>query len=188
MKTVELVCAGCKKYFTKVKKEYDRWVRLGRNEFYCNRKCFGKYVSPRNAQTEKAIAWRRSAAWKEWQQKNAERQRNSADPFRVYMKLMKNHKQDVEVDLPYLKELWQQQGGRCVYSDLEMQHPTWVATNSFSTASIDRIDPAQGYIKGNVQFIIRALNWAKNSYTDSDFRKFLEELVEGLTRKLEIAK
>ena len=181
MKKIELVCSGCGVSFEKEKKEHDRQLRKGKTAFYCTRQCFGKYVAPKNANTSAAIAWRNSKEWKEWQKVNAQKQKDKADPFRVYLRMMKGRRPTLGVDLEYLKKLWEDQRGRCAYSGLILQHPRWTATDGLRTASIDRIDSSQGYVEGNIQFVVRALNLAKNIAGDQDFRKFLDDLVGSLT-------
>jgi hypothetical protein len=43
-------------------------------------------------------------------------------------------------------------------------------------ASLDRIDSTKGYIKGNVEFVCLAINYAKNKFSKEDTLTFLNEI------------
>lgn len=49
------------------------------------------------------------------------------------------------------------------------------ATNCPKQISIDRIDPKQGYIKGNVQLLCRWVNLAKQNFDNKTIKELLEE-------------
>ena len=44
------------------------------------------------------------------------------------------------------------------------------------TASLDRIDSAIGYMKGNVQFVCYSINTAKNDFDEIEFIQFVESM------------
>jgi hypothetical protein len=46
--------------------------------------------------------------------------------------------------------------------------------NTWYAASLDRIDPKQGYVKGNVQIMSRRANMLKNDATVEELQKILE--------------
>ena len=41
-----------------------------------------------------------------------------------------------------------------------------IEKNPIYTASLDRIDSKKGYIKGNIRWVSRSINWMKNDITD----------------------
>jgi hypothetical protein len=64
---------------------------------------------------------------------------------------------DFSIDAEYVKNLWKNQNGLCVYTKL----PLVLEPNQYNTISIDRIDSSKGYIKGNTQLVCRAVNEMK---------------------------
>lgn len=51
------------------------------------------------------------------------------------------------------------------------------------TASVDRIDSSKGYVKGNVQWVCKDINFAKQSLSQKDFIKMCE-LVANYNKKI----
>jgi hypothetical protein len=49
---------------------------------------------------------------------------------------------------------------------LEISTYSKIKKNPIYSASIDRIDSSLGYVKGNVRWVSRAMNWMKNEMTD----------------------
>lgn len=99
--------------------------------------------------------------------------------FRTYIRnINKRRNKDVDIDADYLQEIWRQQNGICVYSGFKLllidthkkQDPRFLA-------SVDRIDPTQGYIRGNVQFISASMNYAKSTLTHEQMIEFIQLLL-----------
>lgn len=91
---------------------------------------------------------------------------------------MKQHKN--ELDVVYLKELWDKQKGLCPYTGIKMLLPQTSSDHSIHSlkkASLDRIDSKKEYVKGNVEFVCCAINLAKNSFTRKEMKEFLSEIV-----------
>ena len=98
--------------------------------------------------------------------------------FKYLMKCMKNsNRKCCEVTLEDLNDIWNEQSGKCIYSGVDLQLPTH--TNSLKdvdpwfVASIDRIDSTKPYIKGNIQFISKTLNYAKPKMPHKKMLEFL---------------
>lgn len=76
----------------------------------------------------------------------------------------------VNVDMEYLEQLIIKQNFKCALSGLNIEFkPLYLAKDA--TASLDRIDSSKGYIKGNVQWVHKDINFMKNKLK---IDKFLE--------------
>jgi len=82
---------------------------------------------------------------------------------------------DHDLDVEYIQFLLSKQKYLCALSGIELDHNCGDAGN-LRLASVDRIDSKKGYIKGNVQIVINALNKAKGTATNREFRKLLAEI------------
>ena len=69
------------------------------------------------------------------------------------------------LDLAYVTQLWEEQGGRCAKTGVEMGR----IGDKWLSPSIDRIDPKEGYLKGNVQWTCWRYNDAKSDMSDESF-------------------
>jgi hypothetical protein len=65
----------------------------------------------------------------------------------------------------YLQELWDKQQGKCALSGADLGY----IGSGWSSASVDRIDPAGGYVEGNVQWVCWRVNDAKANMNNQDF-------------------
>ena len=75
---------------------------------------------------------------------------------------------EIDIDKEYLWNLYQSQNGKCIYTGLDISLPThW--KDRFFTASVDRIDSSKGYLKGNVQWVHRHINFMKGSLENDYF-------------------
>lgn len=81
---------------------------------------------------------------------------------------------------------WNLQQGMCPYTGWTLILPEstlgWQKGLKPNCASLDRIDSAQGYMKGNIVFVAVIYNYAKNAFTDEDVLTFCEA-VAGHARK-----
>ncbi len=72
---------------------------------------------------------------------------------------------DDSLTASYLETLWNEQGGKCVYSglplELEAKHP--------HSVSLDRKDSNMGYCAGNVQLVSASVNRMKQEYSEEFF-------------------
>jgi hypothetical protein len=69
-----------------------------------------------------------------------------------------------DINIDYALDLLQKQNNKCFLSGYDISIED-------GTASLDRIDNNQGYIKGNVQWVYRSINFMKNTLTQDDFIK-----------------
>ncbi len=84
----------------------------------------------------------------------------------------KSKKLPFEIDVEYLEELLEQQENKCFYSGIEMG----IGRLAKYSASIDRIDSTKGYVKGNVAFVIAAVNTMKSDLSEKEFLSIVKAI------------
>lgn len=72
------------------------------------------------------------------------------------------------IDSNYLIDLWHKQSGLCAITQKPMLHKS----GSLYSLSFDRIDSNFGYVRGNVQLVCQAINFAKHTYTNKEILDF----------------
>jgi hypothetical protein len=94
----------------------------------------------------------------------------------------KKKERESDIDVKYLVDLWNTQAGKCYYSGRQMLynlsrqnlpenkriHPERV--------SIDRIDSAKGYIKGNIVLCCWTANNIKQDLTVEEYKKWITDI------------
>lgn len=163
MKTITIICANCGKEVEKKKAEIDRQIRKGRKTFYCSRSCVGSSCCSHLKKYTKENA--------KYLEGFADNRRDEYSPFRIFMRTSKRRK-ETDLDLQYLKDLWENQSGRCAITNIEMSLDRHHAPFQ---ASLDRIDNDKGYIKGNVRFICLITNYARNTWDDDTVKIFISQ-------------
>ncbi len=84
------------------------------------------------------------------------------------------HNLDFNLDIEYLAKLWNDQNGKCFYTNLPMK---WAKDRvSFWSPSLDKLDPTKGYTKNNVVLTLFAVNSFKQEMKASDFIKFVNDI------------
>ena len=71
-----------------------------------------------------------------------------------------------DLDIEFVWDIYQKQGGVCALSGLPIG---WAEKGLTATASIDRIDSFEGYLKGNVQLVHKDINFMKQQYDQDKF-------------------
>jgi len=154
---IELVCEICSTTFKREKREHKRSQKLGRKT-YCSRSCSGKgniknipeeYFGDINNLKKGSLI-------------------DEFTPFRYHLRQASYRKHEFNLTLEYLKETWDSQNGKCVYTGITLKEWNYRGNNSFYTASLDRIDSRKGYIKGNVQFVSKNINYMKNKMSHQE--------------------
>lgn len=84
---------------------------------------------------------------------------------------------NLDINLDYLLELWDKQEGKCAITYLPMTHQY----RSLYSISIDRIDNAIGHVRGNIQLVCKAVNLAKGPHSNHDIIKLISDIVEAQT-------
>lgn len=173
MKTIELKCKNCNTNFNYTQKEFNRQTKIGRmpTDFFCGLSCSRRYKnSHRSAEEQQKISNSLSLRNKN----NTYAQKGN---FTYYLHLIKNRKQDIDIDDEYLTSIWQQQDGKCAISQIPIIHETKRGFKP-NSASLDRIDSKKGYVKGNIQFIAYSLNLGKSSFSNEQIIEFVNKLRE----------
>lgn len=172
--TVTFICDECGKEGVKTKTEYERNLRLGRKN-YCCRECSIKGA----AKTRTGKHYQRSGAQIEHIKSISNNRKDDFTPFRYTLRAVKRRFKEVDIDLEYLKELWEKQEGICPYTGLRLILPHDNNVHEIDLphrASLDRIDSSKGYVKGNVQYISTPINYMKSTMSDSETKRFLKEI------------
>lgn len=170
-KLVTFICDECGKEAQKPKSEYERNKRLGRHQF-CSRSCAIRWANThkKHTFTEKCRQHLLSIA---------NNRHDEYSGFRYIFRNIKKRFKEVNIDLPYLKQLWDIQNGICPYTGIHMTLPTYKHNaDYFTVASLDRIDSSKGYIKGNLQFVVLPINLMKSSMSDAAIKRFLKQISE----------
>lgn len=89
----------------------------------------------------------------------------------------------------YIWNLFLQQERKCAFTGeiLVFSSHSYISNG---TASLDRIDSSKGYIEGNVQWVHKDINVAKQDKTDTDFIQLCRRVVDyqdSLRHKIEKA-
>lgn len=79
------------------------------------------------------------------------------------------------LDETYLKDLWDEQGGKCAALGIPLE---FGGSRRDNTASIDRIVPQLGYTQGNVRWLSWLANRIKNNCTDPEVFRSIADYVE----------
>lgn len=168
-KLVTYTCEYCKKEAQKPLSEYNRNAKLGRKNFCC-RSCAIKYANKNKLHkfTDKC---------KEHLLSICNNRKDEFTEFRYTFRNIRRRNKESNIDLEYLKQLWESQNGICPYTGIKLKLPTYNNYDFyFNCASLDRIDSSKGYIKGNVQFIALPINLMKSTKSDTEIKQFLKQI------------
>lgn len=172
-KLTEFNCRYCNKESSKPTSEYNRNIKLNRNNF-CSRSCCVTYSNKNShyINTEKRGSHLKSICGN---------RKDMYTPFRYLLRSARNRFHEFNLDLPYLKELWETQRGICPYSKIELILPEYKKQikNTFQRASLDRIDSSIGYLKGNVQYVSTSINYLKGELSNNELISFLDLIAEN---------
>lgn len=78
----------------------------------------------------------------------------------------------IDIDVEYLEHIWALQNGLCVYTKDRMLR-SYGLRNHPQVVSIDRIDPAAGYVKGNIVLCTARANSIKQDMTLEEFQEWM---------------
>jgi hypothetical protein len=163
---ITLYCEKCGTSFPRRKTEHTRNLKKKR-KIYCSRKCTGDI---NNIPPEKRL---------NTQHLKASNRTDEYSPFRWHYHNSKRRGKEFDLDLPYLKKLWEEQEGICPYTGWKLKNMT---NSSFrhqlpmtpDRASLDRKDSKNGYLKGNVHYVSAMAQFCKYMWGDEELFSFAE--------------
>ena len=168
MRTETVVCEECSVEFIKSSREVKRSLKLNRKQ-YCSMSCAKK--------SSTNLAHLASVRTQETSQLIPENRLDEYTIFRTHLRRALTRKHSCDLTLEDLKEVWEQQEGKCVYSKVSLTPASHLQPNSLIyTMSLDRIDSSIGYTKTNVQFISMAMNYLKNRMSHNEMLEMLSIL------------
>jgi hypothetical protein len=135
---------------------YRRYSTIVNLKTKCCRKCLPNHVSGEKSKHRKG--YKLIPGWIWWKIKNGAEKRGH----------------EFDVSIKYIYDLYKKQKEVCALTGI----PIYFAQNHhetklrLTTASLDRIDNSKGYIKGNVWWIHKDINWMKQDYTKEEFIKY----------------
>ena len=170
MKKMSLICCnGCGVEFEKESRYVKAAEKKGRQHF-CSLACLGPINLQRGK--EKIDKWNNGEENRKHLQNICKNKLDEYSPFRPFLASCFKRNKDCDLDLSYLKELWEKQNGKCFITNVDL-----VLKKNYNRnfqASLDRIDSSKGYIRGNVRYISVSVNWLKNELDDNHVREFIQ--------------
>lgn len=163
------ICKNCNIEFEKPLKEIRRNEKLNRPNF-CTRTCVGKH-NLKNFGDKKfdltKLGYKRFG--------------DEYTIYRYHFRNIKKRNQTIDVSIDDLKEQWELQNGICEFSGVKLilSSHTKIQKNPIYAASLDRIDNSKGYIKGNIRWVSRAMNWMKNTMTDDMVNELINIIIKN---------
>jgi len=165
MKVQKIICEECGFEFEKLNKEVNRSLKLERKQ-YCSMTCAKK-----SSENLEHLA---SIRTQETSQLIPENRLDEYTIFRTHLRRALTRKHFCDLTLEDLKEVWEQQEGKCVYSKVNLTSASYLQPNNLIyTMSLDRIDSSIGYTKTNIQFISMAMNYLKNRMSHNEMLEVL---------------
>lgn len=163
-------CNNCGIEFQKPQSEINRNKKLGRQNF-CSRTCVGlnnvKNFGDRrnNYDISKHSGWRKDEFTK----------------FRYHFRNIKSRNKEIDITIEDLRNVWEKQNGFCPYLGIKLTLNSYgkIKKDPITSASVDRIDSSKGYVKGNVQWISRSVNFMKSDMTENELLKIFDLIVEN---------
>jgi hypothetical protein len=155
----DCICDNCGVEFKKPQSELNRNQKMGRKNF-CSRTCVGKSNFknlPSNIEKYDIS-------------KHCGNKRDDLTKFRYHYRNIKNRDKEIDITIDDLKEIWEKQDGVCPYLGVKLHINSYgkIRKNSTYSASVDRIDSSKGYVKDNIQWISRAINFLKNDMSENE--------------------
>jgi hypothetical protein len=91
-----------------------------------------------------------------------------------------------EINIKDIWKLFQQQDGLCALSGIKLTHKKYCYKENGKdiwdngTASLDRIDSNKGYVKNNIQWVHRTINYMKRNLSEDEFINLCKKVVNHI--------
>lgn len=179
IKKTKIICTTCSKEHEIRQSDYNRKIKAGQTKFYCSLKCSGKADYKNNPSKLEKNKGNINLL------KGYEANRlDEYSPFKYHAnKARSRSKQkgyETDLNTEYLKKVWDNQNGLCPYTGIEMELGRTSGDEDIRKtpikASLDRIDPSKGYIKGNVEFVCYCINVMKNDFSKEQMLNFIKKI------------
>jgi hypothetical protein len=173
---VKVKCKHCGNEIQKIKAEYERRIKKKAVGFFCNLKCSGLYFNAKHLDKYKGNYSHLIG-----------HQNNRLDqysPFKYHANKARSRSKQkgyqTDLTIEYLKQIWDKQNGTCPYTNIKMEISRTSQDEDIkktpTKASLDRIDPNIGYVKGNVEFVCYCINVMKNDFTKYQMIDFINQI------------
>ena len=164
-----VICGNCGKEFEKPLTEITRNKKLNRPNF-CTRTCVGKHNVKNFGDKRFDLTTL-----------GYDRYNNEYTKFRYHFRNIKKRNHIIDVTIDDLKEQWEKQNGICEFSGINLILSSYKKINKspIDAASLDRVDNSKGYIKGNIRWVSRSINWMKNTMSDDMVNELIDLIVEN---------
>lgn len=163
-------CENCKIEFEKPLTEIKRNQKLNRPNF-CSRHCVGKHNVKNFGDRKNNYDI----------SKHSNNRKNNYTKFKYHFRNILKRNHEVNVTIEDLQNVWEKQNGICEFTNikLELSSYTKIEKNPIFSASLDRIDNKKGYVKGNIRWISRSVNYMKNNMTDDMVWELINLLIQN---------
>lgn len=147
-------------------------IRQDGNCFYLEPKC-------RECERQDAAEYRSRPGYYE-HRKVYKRSKATDIKFHVQEKISswRAKSENSDLDTEYLVKLYNDQNGLCYYTDTKMIVGGDRNKELNNFLSLDKLNPDQGYIKGNVVWCLYLVNTMKQNMTEQQFYLFIENIVQ----------
>ena len=164
------VCKTCGLEFEKPLTEIRRNEKLNRSNF-CSRACVGKHNLSNFG--DKKSTYDISL--------HSGNRNDLYTKFKYHYRNIKKRNQEIDVVIDDLRFQWELQNGICPFTGINLEISSYnkIEKNPIYSASLDRIDSSKGYVKGNIRWVSRAMNWMKNNMSDEMVNELINHIIEN---------
>lgn len=179
IRKVKIICSECSKEHEIRQNDYNKKIKKGKYKFYCSLSCAGKADYRNNP--SKINKCKGNIAFLKGYQNN---RLDEYSQFKYHASKARSRSkirgEKSDLDVQYLKQLWESQNGICPYTGIKMEISRTSQDEDVkktpTKASLDRINPKIGYIKGNVEFVCYCINVMKNDFTKEETLEFIKKI------------
>lgn len=151
-------------------------VKVGKNKKYkflcdCGNEIISFFYPIKNGRTKSCGCYKKDVASKTfWKGHEDIGQKFWGDLIRN----AKKRKIEFNITKEYVWDLFLRQNKKCALSGLDISFKK----NIFYECSIDRINSNKGYVKGNIQLVVKEINYMKNKTDNKEFIDMCKKITE----------